>query len=1289
MGGGSSNLSSVPNLPYSGFQSSATPLSGIKTWVIRTNGNDVKVGTKVQLQLYGTNLWLSKNTLVSRNDIDTSWSGDSTFFVYAQTSDDDGNRIIYETDADSSIKNGYVIGLCGLDGNFISVNDNGSLTSNVSNNKFVLFAPDLLDYKQETTSLTTIYSDKLVTSTIKNNTAIQLFYYNPTKSIDRYVFCAIGNEVKCAPNVFDDDYMNVNFPYLLLSIRQHQRLKLPSVSLIFCSDYCWDGGRGGDTFYRHSAPPGYAMFGDTFKNAGCNDSNWLDKMTLTYCKIDNPFNPDKPYCKRVTGLSTVGWNSIGGERFRGDKDIQVFKVSSTLPETILGQNVSINTFYPLKVYEGSTTEDPNYKTFGTIIGGINSAEIIRLNLKNTNSQMVALWAVHKDFLEEAVGSASDSTTAGRFQRNLNKDGNKNTRGKDRSEIINSLKNYNNPLWDGGRVMLWDANYNGGDSQNNYVWSVVSIHDRRPVGNDIINIEKSQPGNWIWLQPQKGTWHDIREHFSDSIVLGSKAYLLRPFVTLLRSCYDDGRKGYFQVWEDNSELSEETYCRNLGSEYCNPDKPGSSLESDYCQTMFCSNKKLNVGECNDYHIKFCNKMNRDSSGNPIFYNYDKYPDLCACFMKDPEFSQPACDNLGLSLGIQTTDYIKKKALGIAWDYNNPTFTTEKNKEIQKTQCNQPRVYNRDVCKLSSIQRPNSSKYYDVIAPSDRTNFGDGLKLCFQDMSIDIQGNLGTLNANQTANCGDTDAVVLTRMCISGNYPGALDKCLEEKAKNPNLVCSVNVEFSPCTGAVYTGSNIMFYKTIVNDSVDPTNQYACGYNGDKRFGVVFFKDIVSDICANGLRKITYRVDKSQVNKPFTADVQDALRYMALRYNLIVPDSTLPAGKISLDVTKILSEKDKAYVYNVTENTATITSTCGDCIIDDVNQGSCVLQDKRWKQPYITKGVVQPFNGGQTCPVDSALRYKEECNEDHNCSISFGREGDMCILNKEGGSEFIVEYDINEYNSNNGLNCDGSFILDNVLRTYREGVLSSVERNTTIEDNKVKLSFGCDTCKLEYIPEGQCYKDETNNYKIRKVLKPLTNSQKLSCTPAQLAIIKENKPIIENCSNVCTFKDVGTVECNTQTGVKTIKHAVLTPEKPGGINCDIASASFALGKGYNLQNVTYNKDTKTLNVTGQCEKLQNCEINATPISSVCENNVQKTIYQIDKLPTISGMSCLTAIKNIAGINIKDSDIAIVDNKLTLTGSCVSKKDEVVKDNKAFIYLIVIAIIAILIGIYFVTKK
>ena len=215
---------------------------------------------------------------------------------------------------------------------------------------------------------------------------------------------------------------------------------------------------------------------------------------------------------------------------------------------------------------------------------------------------------------------------------------------------------------------------------------------------------------------------------------------------------------------------------------------------------------------------------------------------------------------------------------------------------------------------------------------------------------------------------------------------------------------------CTGAVTSGTKVSFFKFITNDSPPGVDPFQWGYNGDKALGVVIRTDGVTDVCVNGVRKITYILDKSVdtgVEKPLTRDVEDALVWLANNY-------TPAQGKVPLDKTKILSPKTQGYIYNVQEGTATIISTCGDCVIGDVNNGVCVLQDKRWKQPYVTKGVIQPFNGGAVCPPDSQTKYKE-CVEDHDCKLSFDSTSDGCIIDQQTNEpEFILQYKIDEYNS-----------------------------------------------------------------------------------------------------------------------------------------------------------------------------------------------------------------------------------------------------------------------------------
>lgn len=1249
-----------------------------KTWIIHSdtsNMTEISVGDRVRLQLHDTNLWLSDNTLVSKNKSPELAVADASrdFIVYAYKMDDSEPLA-----KGQKIKNGMIIGLFCKNSNFLSVNKDGSLINNVSNNRFIIYTPDLIDGYAETAGgkLNPLYqsdASKFKNATITSGTAVNLYFYNESAYFNnenindsRWLLALKDNTLKCCENTFDDDYRNVNYPFLLMSVKIHERLRYRKQRLIYCSDYCWDssnsirGSGNGDTLWRYYSPPDYATLGDTYIPSYANNDDIKRKFTLTFCKITNPGNADEPFCIKTTGLRQISQISFGRDNWDGGYTWNWTGYKGG------GSFKADNGSYAggSRIFDGvvpNTGKASNYEPLGSMWfwGDGNQAQNF---INNSSNKDCPMWAINKKYLN-VVPAKPEAVELQRFIEN------KNESGALKDYLFNTRGNWTDGLWDGGRLILASTNFDargkwgGVDAYRNTVWSVASIHDRRIAVNDKNNVKNNTYGNWIWLQPQIGTWWDANDDQYNTPDLwwkGYKTFLLRPIETLVRSCYSTNDAGLFNVWEQNGPdpAQQTTFCSTVADSYCNPDKPGTDLTSNFCQKNYCNNNvSIRSEECFNWHKSFCNKKIKLPDGTFKFENYELYPDLCACHMIDEDFAFKACDDYTKSFGIQLSDYVRRLALGTAYNYNNSQLSEEKNKEIRAGQCQAPELYNSNTCYNGYLLRPlgrgrcgSLSDDCKQVVPRNRSNpFSiKPPKICMQDVSVDIQGKLGKLNINQNMECkSDTTAIQLGRRCITGS---------DTAIRKPDGTLDVQptVVFSPSTGTEMDpdNGNMRFFKTIINDSPPNVDPFQCGFNGDKRYSSVFKKNLTtntyefSDMLDNGTRTITYKLDTTDIESPFESDIKQALRWFAER------NPTINKDTLTQDSFVVKPDKTEAYIkVNYT-----------DCIVKYVDDGACVLENGRWKQPK-KRQYIQPINGGKACIIDNTP-YSGDCSESHSCVINKvpSYDSNACNINTDGSITYNLEFPIISNYSGDGLNCKD--VTDEFLSTYKKDKFGSIPPFTDVKDNKVIASYSCQTCPIEYEPQGECVFDESSKkYYITKTIKPLSVEELLSCTPEQKTKYDTKKTIKEECSANCEFKIIPPANapiglCNL--GKKVTKFPVDSYEAPGGATCDIVSIQ-AIRNLSNLYNVPIDKfkyvsSRGVIEMTEECDMPQDCIINYDSASEgSCNGGIKYNTYDIISLEKAGGLSCTKLMMNHE--NITDDKKILLDSnnfKIKVEKSC-----------------------------------
>lgn len=1177
-----------------------------KHWKISSENSNLSFGSKVQFNLYkdnsDTNLYLKgNNTLSIQNSGNNYNNKDITFNIYALN--DDGTL-----KTSGSIKNGDTVFLYSISFGILN------------NTSFIIYSPDLVDKSNEQNN----------NANIINKSILQLVIRNPTQINDRFVLCSDEVNVNYFVNNFDDGYKNVNYPFLVMSITQHERLNLPRKNMMFHADT-------GVIVKRYYGPPDYALLGDTVL---VNQSEPVKNgIMLTFCKITNNENPEKPFCKpsltkrRINGAN-LGNSGTGVDT--GDKC-----------KFVAGDNVQSMDNYVLANYqEGVDYLDqsgvPEYYAIGSAVYDVD------ISPQSVNKNLIPLWCVYIDYCEK-VPSGSSSTRALDYRQLIS-----NTN-SDRNKV------YNEMVWNGFRLFIKDYEFDRW-CMHNSVWSVVSIYDRRSQNNDIVKLDLNTSGKWTWLQPNKGTWSDYSS--GDTSVINraldtGDAFLFKPLNTLLRTCYTKwedtvGGGGNFGLYEQGVMIEYSSFCSKFGSQMCKPQNGDyTNFIGDFCQTKFCKSDN-----CDQNYIQFCNTKIQ-TNGKNIFPNYDRYPDLCACFMVDTDFTHLLCDAMSDRLGLDRNDHFRRSAFNL--DYNNP------DPNIASQQCNKPCLYNPLCGSSVQVSRPSANAIPDVpqICTSSTDSSCKGVKkpfsglsddcaqnICIQDINVDNQGTIGVIKASQQSTCSKT----LSSICISGNDPDSLSACLNSTTSDKSI-CKANVLFSPCTGTQTPSPNldgsvpqeIWFYKTILNDTLDPANPQICGKNGDKRVSVKISTNPsdITDVCDNNNKRIiTYKI-KSTFS--FTKDVKDTLQYLAYHYN-------------GLDLTKNVT-----YNFDPEKKIGSIISNCQNCEVDYESSNVCSLDTltKLWYQPSTkTKITKQPFNGGKTCDIlTDRTVVRQPCNETKDCVIELNTTltANSCI-----NGMYSIFYNIKQNNTTNGMTCLDDRVL---LPKLKELGFDTYNYDKNIVDGNVKVDFMCSDCDIHYVPDpssnnGHCFYDHTTNtYKIDTIPTLVTSSGQYSnCSTTQLQTIQNKVKVTADCSGVCKFAESPYSDnCNTTLGIRTIKHKVISNPTIDGVSCTDAMTEFAALKGYTDANTKVEFKNNELVVTMACDKkLQDCVINSTPhITCDDATGLQTSVYSITTTPINGGKFCQDVIKSYIPSSTLSTDINVnLDSKLiTVKGTCDKK--------------------------------
>jgi hypothetical protein len=607
------------------------------------------------------------------------------------------------------------------------------------------------------------------------------------------------------------------------------------------------------------------------------------------------------------------------------------------------------------------------------------------------------------------------------------------------------------------------------------------------------------------------------------------------------------------------------------------------------------------------VRTTNAKNLLNSLDQPFSQYLKYPDMCSCFMSTKTL-KGECDSMASNMKL-TNNKPAKKVLNI--DTEDPL------------QCTQNCLFH-PLCKTAVSVVPSSStyptnrqgKYVQHGFMQDKANCGNR-DICIQKATVNTQGKIGSLEINQTANCGSYKS----KMCQ-------------------------NSELSKC---IYQSSSGEFVKQVITEK-DGGN---CGSSIESlSCASIDLSPLYDSGCKNGKRTLIYKQKKNKVN---SQDVIDAL-------NTILPSE--------------FKKFNPVINYEPVTNQAFIVMDCQDCVLDYELTGQCYLEGNRWKvKGKKTKTIKKPFNGGSACKLDTTEKIVD-CDGDTNCSVSVKTQDSGCVKGKDGKVRNIV-FNIDSYNSGNGKNCD-DVITQLLPPLYKDNIVSITYSD---DGKTATASIDCRDCVIDYKIDqssngGECYLNDTGKMVIKKI--PYLKRQPLNggeCDEKILKSIKDKTPIIQSCTfnQDCEFNSEPVSDkCNL--GERVLEFDIKTPSNGSGKSCQITSKIFGVKYTDDTTKNTFINDK--LYIKTKCEKTEDCVLEDTPSQSACDIITGKgvDIYKVLTKPKIGGKTCteVATKKNKGIISIKEGT-----NTISITKKCSNPIDK----KKLLYMAIALAVIILLI--------
>lgn len=1238
----------------------------IKTWIIRkkgsssevtTDASSLKVGDEVVLRTFDAPYYISTNKLnYFKNPSEPGITPDCIFKLFAN--DPDGNPII---DTNIVIKNGMEVGLkCNSTDSFLSVMSGSDgqkfVTTGIVNNAFILYSPNLIE-----------------DANVVDNTPIQL-YYNGGIVLSK----SDANELSALSNNFDDNFMNKNFPFLLMSLSIFKKLGFSYKTTFNCpSTFVVMGNTVNGyvdsplTIIRCTAPPDYLPLSDV---SVCYKYITDRNIEVVFCKASNPWNSTFPFCRQVTAIKSMGnynngvTNSIDSESFD--------RCYNQTPSGVYHMVGS-------PIVQGGVDE---YIPVGTCV--------------QTSSITIPPWAaINKQFIERVNSGLINFIEPTTFSI-----GNFNTRNKQfhyntivsGSEPYNIQTSSNEAIWrvvqNKGRLFVnnWGQHER---YEHQFTWSDTSIIDERETSNNTA---------WKWLSPYKGFFGDYLDsdynNYLRNMIVKTDAYLLRSVASLQKLCSTQNSNEHYwnQYTADSNTEKNSLLCQNFRNSFCGTTNKYNFyfFPLDECQT-YCKETKdgsLEREECKNTYTTFCNKYRILPDGTKDYYNYYDYPHICGCFTNEPEFSKPFCDTLANSKRILYNDVARTSAR-----IGDPLIHTT-------GQCDKPCIFNPNVCKGSVYVKTNNDRsidtkisnqsgYKEVVTLGTTSEAICSATVCVNEIFADIPGGNATFNISQECNQGSTNTSQITAnaLCITEKDINDGFCTISTNTENCSKIQSrATVAFFPATGIKdYPGNTAYYsiYKTI-KDGMSG----ACGTGGDQKFAGTISK--------------TYNISTTQGKKvleyttidqpPATNDLQDIGRVLL---------STNRINYTGYTVSKIPEQ-----------NKVRIEVPYSNCVLDwrssSSGEGRCTLDstDRRWKETLIYDRVLtQPINGGTGC--SDTLNFGKvntmgNCTLPKNCKLEYNGTG---VISSDGTHTYL--YNILEYNTVGGTGCNDYKSIRSA--SGLPGVFTETElqnkllTTSLLPNNIVGISHPYPSCKLVANPDnsvghtGSCYFDSVSQdgnpiYKKDLIYQyeVTTNGgvKNIGCEPSQTAMY--GRRVTQECTGTCQFTGPTSVSCDTNTGTQTVQYTVKRKAELDGVSCKNIYPAYLESQGIpptstvKLGGGTVGS-TLSVSIRNGCPVQSDCIVEKLAVRD-CINGLRQTQYKIVQQPQQGGLDCLSVAKEYSG-NVSIISGKVDENIVTLVENCKveapAAKEEISTSLKVGGVILLIVILGII--VYFGTRR
>ena len=773
----------------------------------------------------------------------------------------------------------------------------------------------------------------------------------------------------------------------------------------------------------------------------------------------------------------------------------------------------------------------------------------------------------------------------------------------------NIKDPDNWYYNGGSMVAGGEGTEGGCDYN--AWSSLAYYDRdnskngnilneTSGGDDTIN-EGKLTYTSVFIATKPGwDWRDDDGAEGPRNIL----YVLHFEDTNRLCCINDTVMGAAECGLGLSRIKKgSSQCVDQFRQDCTATSP--YFKTNYCLKSACRNnvKSDNPIVC-DYELKnFC--------GSDI-NNYLKYPDMCSCFMSTKTL-KGECDSMATNMKL-TNNKPAKKVLNI--DTEDPL------------QCTQNCLFH-PLCKTAVSVVPSNStyptnrqgKYVQQGFMQDKANCGNR-DVCIQTATVNVQGKIGSMEINQTANCGSYKS----KMCQ-------------------------NSELSKC---IYQSSSGQFVKQVIIEK-DGGN---CGNSLESlSCASIDLSPLYDSGCKNGKRTLIYKQTKNQVN---AQDVIDALK------------SVLPESFKSFN---------PSIKYEPVTNQAFIIMDCQDCVLDYELTGQCYLEGNRWKVKGKKTKVIKPaFNGGSECQIDSSEKVID-CTGDADCSVSVKTQDSGCI--KEGtGKVRNITFNIDSYNSGNGAICD-DVITPLLPKLYKDNTVSITYSD---DGKTAKASIDCRDCVVDYKIDqnsngGECYLDSNGKMVINKI--PYLKKQPLNgggCDTDLIKKIKEKTAIIQPCTfnQDCEF-NTDPISDKCTLGERVFEFDIKTPANGNGKSCEDVGKTFGVKYTDDPSKNTFINNK--LYVKTKCEKAEDCVLEDVPSQSACDviSGEGVDIYKVLTKQKVGGKTCSEVasdrIKNATSIKEGTNSVIVTKNCSTID----KKKLLYTAIGIAFIILLIIVILLV----------